>query len=196
MKCKCSPNFNQTEYSRYVVGVALSGPIAIICTMLIHWEFSFKYWSLSYRLESIQKHQIKPDLSKQFRINRIVIFNIFFWPLVSIVAFPIVKLVSYSNFIYTMYFVGLWVQVIVNPFSCYILWNAFNRIRTFSATQNLIINDPMMRLHLISYILFIFSMFLYLFVYAVNSGRLVSIMTIIVCLTNLLSQVILVHVFI
>ena len=53
-----------------------------------------------------------------------------------------------------------------------------------------------MLLHLISYILFIFSMLLYLFVYAAQLKKVVSSMTIIICISTLLSEVILVHIFI
>ena len=53
-----------------------------------------------------------------------------------------------------------------------------------------------MLLHMISYVLFIASMLLYLFVYAAQKHKVVSTMTIIICISTLLSEGILVYIFI
>lgn len=51
---KCTPNVTTTDpaYRTSVVGVAISGPLAVSLTTLIHWQFAYKYWELSYRVES------------------------------------------------------------------------------------------------------------------------------------------------
>ena len=165
-------------------------------TTFLHWKFAHKYWELSHRIESIYKREAHPDLSRLVRNNKIVIFNIFFWPAIAVFMFPISKIVTGSKFMISLYYIGLWTQLIIDPLSFYILWRAFRRIRTFSATKNLIINKPMMLLHMVSYTFFIFSMMLYLFVYASQKYKVISTMTIIICISTLTSEVILVYIFI
>lgn len=53
-----------------------------------------------------------------------------------------------------------------------------------------------MIIHFVSYVLFIFSMLLYLFLYASQRSKVISYMTTIICISTLVSQVILVHIFI
>lgn len=69
------------------------------------------------------------------------------------------------------------------------------RIRVFSDTQKILVNKPMMLLHTISYMLFVLSMLLYLFVYAAQQANVVNTMTVIICITTLASEVILVFIF-
>ncbi len=123
-------------------------------------------------------------------------FNIFFWPAISTLMFPIVKLVQTNGLMLSLYYIGLWTQLIIDPLSCYVLWSAFRRIRAFSLTQNLIVNKPMMTRHFVSYVLFMFSMLLYLFVYASDIKKVISYMTTIICIATLVSEVILVNIFI
>ena len=54
----------------------------------------------------------------------------------------------------------------------------------------------MMIRHFVSYVLFMFSMLLYLFVYASQRYKVISYMTTIICISTLISEVILVHIFI
>ena len=96
----------------------------------------------------------------------------------------------------SLYYIGLWTQLIIDPLSCYVLWSAFRRIRAFSVTQNLIVNKPMMTRHFVAYVLFMFSMLLYLFVYASQIKKVISYMTTIICIATLVSEVILVHILI
>jgi len=96
----------------------------------------------------------------------------------------------------SLYYIGLWTQLIIDPLSCYVLWSAFRRIRAFSVTQNMIVNKPMMTMHFLAYVSFMFSMLLYLFVYASQKTKVISSMTTIICIATLVSEVILVHIFI
>ena len=165
-KCTPGPNLSDSLYRKSVIGIAICGPLAVALTTYIHWQFAYKYWELSFRVESIFRRETHLDLSRQMSANRVVLFNIFFWPALSTLMFPIVKLVQANLFMTSLYYIGLWTQLIIDPLSCYVLWSAFRRIRAFSVSQNLIINKPMMIRHFISYVLFMFSMLLYLFVYA------------------------------
>ena len=107
-KCQTDVSSTNTEYRRSVVGVAICGPLAVSLTTFIHWKFAYKYCELSYRVQSVFKREKSPDLSKIVKLNKIVLFNIFFWPFISVLMFPTAKLVTGSKLMMPLYYIGLW----------------------------------------------------------------------------------------
>lgn len=85
-------------------------------------------------------------------------------------------------------FFSLWTSLVINFIALYVIWNAFTRITTFSTSKNLAVNTSMIRLHLISYALFIISFLSFLVANVVSGQKYVSAFTNLVALTNLISQ--------
>lgn len=52
--------------------------------------FAYKYWTLSYRVESIFLNEKQPDLKFQSRVNFWILFNIYFWQIVSAVSYILI----------------------------------------------------------------------------------------------------------
>ncbi len=84
-------------------------------------------------------------------------------------------------------FFSLWTSLVINFIALYVIWNAFTRITTFSTSKNLAVNTSMIRLHLISYALFIISFLSFLVANVVSGQKYVSAFTNLVALTNLIS---------
>ena len=119
---------NYTRYVWDVVGATLSGFVLITMYMLTHWLFAYKYWVLSFRVKSIFLNEADPDLKSQFRTNKAVIFNMFFWQILAAIAFIIDSFVLPNNlYITLLFFVSLWTQLLIDSFSCYVLWDKYDQ---------------------------------------------------------------------
>lgn len=178
-----------------IIGNAITSGATLICYMTSQQIFAYKYWTLSYRIESIFLNEASPDLKCQRRVNYCFIFNIFFWQVVSAVSFIIIKLVTSPFWINFALFFGYWTFLVISFGSLYILWNAFKRITAFSTSQNLHVNTNMIRLHLVAYVVLIFSFLLFLIGFIANNQLVLSLFTVIVGVANLLSELILVFIF-
>ena len=129
--------------------------------------FAYKYWTLSYRVESIFLNEKQPDLKFQSRVNFWILFNIYFWQIVSAVSYILIQTVTSPFWLNFICYFGYWTFLVISCGSLYMLWDAFKRITTFSTSQNLNVNSNMIRLHLIAYIVFLSSFLLYLVAFIV-----------------------------
>ncbi len=104
--------------------------------------------------------------------------------------------ISEGVFVNVLFFFSLWTQLLIDVLSCYILWDSFRRIKGFSKdNESIDVNENMVRLHIVSYSLFLVSLLLYFGSYAMPSTDLVSFMTALVSITNTISQAILGYIF-
>jgi hypothetical protein len=147
-------------------------------------------------MKSIFVEESSPDLKKQKRCHTAVMFNTFFWQIISAIAFLVTVFKMESVFINVLFFFSLWTQLLIDVLSCYILWDSFRRIQSFSkVNENLDVNEKMVRLHILSYSLFLVSLLLYFGSYVMPKKNLISLMTILVSTTNTVSQAILGYIF-
>lgn len=157
--------------------------------------FAYKYWTLSFRIESIFHNEESPDLKSQSRLNFWIIFNIFFWQSVSAVSYILLQTVTAPFWLLFLTYFGYWTFLVISCGTLYILQDAFQRIAKFSANEKLQVNTTMIRLHLISYVVFLFSFLLYLGAFIVNNQVIFSIFTTMVGISALVGELILVFIF-
>ena len=170
--------------------MGVSGFLTETLFALSHWMFAYKYWILSFRIQSIVEKSQTNELSCQNKTNKAMIINIFWWSFLSTVLWYVIEFTKLTNnlIIQILFYSSLWSTIIFDCISCWVLYDSFKRIKLYSAKANLEINTRMMRFHLFSYVLFLLSLF---FFFGANIGEppqwFVTSMFIFVELTNFFS---------
>ena len=144
-------------------------------------------------MEGNSTHKFK----RQNRINFAVISNVLLWYLLSMVLLLIIELNDDEGLgILICFYLFFWIKIVFDSFSCWVLFDAFRRITTFSTTGNLLLDSGVVRLHLVSYAVFILSLLLF---YAANIGTppawFVTSMTVFFAVATLISQLLLIKIF-
>jgi len=114
-----------------------------------HWMFAYKYWVMSFRIEALLKSDISPNLSCQNKTNRVTLTSVFFCSTASTLLFYLICFAADHTdlFEYILFYFMLWMTAFFDGFACYILFNAFKRIRVHEAAANLKINTVMIHVH-------------------------------------------------
>lgn len=105
------------------------------------------------------------------------------------------KLDNQGKFALFIFYFALWLSPFFDGFSCWLLFDAFKRMKKYAVSANMKANTRMMHIHMASYALLVISL---LFYYGSNLGGpswFVTSMTILVCITSLASQILLIFIF-
>ena len=147
-------------------GDILSYVITSITFPLSHWLFAEKYWILSFKILASAENveSTKKDLNCANKFSLSVKINIFLWPFISMMMFLGSHYWNWGaenlNLYGAIFFFTLFTCGIFLIFSLIILFDAFRRIKNFAkdSTNSLIIDERIMKIHLISYSFCVASM--------------------------------------
>jgi hypothetical protein len=169
--------------------MAIFGTMSTMFFEISHWIFAYKYWIMSYRIQALMDGDSKPNLTCQERTNLITLISEVFWSILTMVLFLLLnfKLDNQGMFALFMFYFSLWTNPFFDGFACWLLFDAFKRMKKYAVSANMKANTRMMHIHMTSYALLVLSL---LFYFASNVGGpswFVDSMTIFVCITSLAS---------
>ena len=177
--------------------MGICGWLSTTLFAISHWMFAYKYWIMSFRIETALQGDSTPDLKCQTKTNVITLVSIVFSSSLSTLLFYLISFVAQrtSTLEIILFYSALRSTAFFDGFSCYLLFDAFRRIRKHKVAANLKINTAMMHVHQAAYALFVVSLLFYFVSNVGGPSWFVAWMTILVCVTSFASQALLIFIF-